>query len=907
LAIAAHVLGPSEADAASAAPGTATPPAAVPTGRIEGRVVDLSGRPLEYAHVTVPAHGLGTIADEQGRYVLARVPVGSIEVQAQAYEAARIRRTVEVVSGATVRLDLVIAQRVIGLPVIEVSRRRAIDVHRSEQIHELSGEQVREQLVDDVVKAVALQAGVVSRGEMMSVRGGRPDEFQVRIDGLPASNPQTSGNAGVATLAVEGTTLRTGAFDAEHGGALSGILDIATREGTDSLQGQVRWDTYRFGDPTKTFDRFDRLMLGFGGPTPLRRLTYRFTYEGTFQDTYLSLGRTQSTRTFLDFVRLGDRQSNRIQTNLKLAYQPTARHKITLEAIDNRSRRTPYQHMWSRQGWVRVTYDTLRAPGEPLRVTPRYGGWSAVQRDARDQYVNLADHVPTIDDGFRQVNAVWTQQVDSVTAWTTRVSARAFRLRDDVQGRNPWEYWVQSPFYWSGNQEPGTETNPYFATHGDFPRWVRQRSSSVTLKSDWMTRRFRQHRFKAGFEASYNRMHNLSLTFPNVESNGLPGGARSDFEAFHPEGSAYVQDRWEFEGLVLNAGLRFDTFSPGDQIGDHELASGRRWKRQFSPRLGVAYPISDRNALSLFYGWTYQTPARGFLFENRGLGTTVNIRGNPDLEPETDVQYQAALQHAFSRDVHGQFAVFFRDIYGLITARQVRDEFGNLAQRFTNGDYASARGFEASLTKSFSHKFSADVHYTYSLATGVASDPEQALQFFNGGQLFLPISERPLEWDQRHTLTLSGRLREPGRWGLKMLWTYGSGLPFTPTFRNARRTDPRLDNARRLPSAMNLSLDADKFYRVWGQDVTLFVDARNLLDCVNIVDPAPNTAGAFNPFINLTNNADDYLIYYTETGRAGGAYLQDVDGDGVPDWVPVNDPRVFEEGRAVRMGVSVAF
>jgi hypothetical protein len=32
-----------------------------------------------------------------------------------------------------------------------------------------------------------------------------------------------------------------------------------------------------------------------------------------------------------------------------------------------------------------------------------------------------------------------------------------------------------------------------------------------------------------------------------------------------------------------------------------------------------------------------------------------------------------------------------------------------------------------------------------------------------------------------------------------------------------------------------------------------------------------------------------------------------VDGDHVLDWVPLHDPRVFEEGRAVRLGLSLRF
>ena len=43
--------------------------------------------------------------------------------------------------------------------------------------------------------------------------------------------------------------------------------------------------------PTKTFDNYDRFTFGFGGPTPIRNLTYFATYEGTFADTYLKIVR----------------------------------------------------------------------------------------------------------------------------------------------------------------------------------------------------------------------------------------------------------------------------------------------------------------------------------------------------------------------------------------------------------------------------------------------------------------------------------------------------------------------------------------------------------------------------------------------------------------------------------------
>src|SRR6185295_3419085 len=207
------------------------------------------------------------------------------------------------------------------------------------------------------------------------------------------------------------------------------------------------------------------------------------------------------------------------------------------------------------------------------------------------------------------------------------------------------------------------------------------------------TRQVKQHSLKTGLEVKYNRVQNLSISLPNSENNGLPGATRSSFLNYNPEGAAYFQDRWEFEGLVLNAGLRYDMFTPGDQVPTSDLPSGKRYKQQFSPRLGIAYPVSDRDVLSFHYGWTYQTPSRNYVFEIRGTGAAVGTQGNPDLEPETNIAYQAGVQHLFSRDLSGQFSVFFKDIYGLITVRQESDEFGNLVNVFFNGDYASSRGF----------------------------------------------------------------------------------------------------------------------------------------------------------------------------------------------------------------------
>ena len=870
-------------------------------------MLDADHLPVEAAIVNLVGLARGSQTDSAGRFVLTAVPAGRVTLRVLSMRHAPLERELEVHAGETTPASVVVgAERVARvLDVVVVHGTKRIDDTRTESVHGFDRRELAENIGDHLADVIALVPGIVATSGQLHVRAGRGDELEQRIADVGVNDPRNAHGADIASVAVAKLEVHTGGLNAETGGALSGSVNVETREGADSLGGEVRWDTDRFGDPTKTFDRYDHVALGFGGPGPFRGLTYFLAYDGAYSDAYPRSGMTTPERTLFDFIQLGNRQSNEARTSAKLAYTASDRDKLTFDTILNRTIVTPYEHMWSREGWVQVRPDTVRATDGSATIVPRYGTWASQPADSTYVPMNLANRTPTDDDRFRQLTAAWTRQVSGVTVLTTRLSAVEFLARRSVGRLEPWEYDTQSPQYWSGNIGPGTEDNPFYVTHGDFPRYEKHRSSTVALKSDLTTGRWQRHVMKTGVETRYHRLENLGLVQPNQESDGLPGASRSEYVNYQPEGAAYVQDQWRFEGLVLNAGVRFDVFTPGDQVATSDLPSGQRFKHQISPRLGVAYPISVRDVLSFHYGWTYQTPQRGYIFENRGLNANVNIRGNPDLQPETNVAYQAALQHLFSTDLSGQFAVFFRDIFGLIGVRQEKDLYGNLVNEYVNGDYSSARGVEASLTKSFSHRFSADLGYTYSLATGVASDPNEALQFFNGGRRYLPIGEGALNWDQRHTLSLRSTIREPGRWGVRMLWTYGSGLPFTPEFREDRRPDPKLANSLRLPSTSTVSIDLDQYFRLWNRGMTAFVDARNVLDARNIANLSPNDAAVFNPNLNAT--ADDYRAYFTETHRAGGAYLQDRDRDGVADWVPVRDPRVYEEGRRVRLGVAMAF
>jgi outer membrane receptor for ferrienterochelin and colicin len=887
-------------------------------GHVTGVVMDVkTGKPLPFANVVVLGTRYGAMTLQNGNFTVSNLPVGTYSLMGTyiGFEPQTITG-VQVDKDKTSVINFQLVQSIVGKAdtIYVTTDEYKIDVKRSDTRQKVDANDVIKSLpVDNIIEAVGLQAGMVARAGELHLRGGRAGETKFLIDGIEIEDPLFGGTTSFADLAISDTELLSGGFDAEFGNAQSGIVNMSTKEGGEKFSGDIRFHTDDYGDQFKTYNNYDQLQVGFGGPTPVKGLTYYMNYQGTYQDTYLKTSERRSRSTIFDFISLGDRQRNEMNLQMKLAYRMSPDQKLTFETLRTHTRSDGYFHMWSREGFVRVSRQTfLDASGEVEDVKTFYGRWnnfaeeplqteqeffdgSKVVIDSWDEYYNGPEHYPNDVREYSQYKLAWTHTLGAKTFYDLRLSRQSFYNESKVSGKEPWEYVIEYPDYWRGNFEEGR----YFVTHGDYPNWEERSSAVWNMKGDLTSQMLENHTFKMGYETKYNDVQLLDINFPLSWRDTGPGAFRSEYRNFNPEGAFYVQDRWEHEGMVLNLGVRYDIFSPGQQIDSSELSA--RYKDEMSPRLGVAYPISERDVMSFHYGRFFQIPARRFVFENRGRQDPVNVRGNPDLEPETNVAYQMGVQHQFSRNVYGTFSVWFKDIFGLISVRPEEDpETGLTINRYVNNDYASARGVDLKMTKRFSDHWSAEINYSYQLATGIASDPQEGQQY-EADMLYFPIAEQPLSWDQRHTFNTQLRLRDPGNWGVSMLWLYGSGYPFTPVLPDQKRTDPEDVNSERLPSTSDLRMQADKYFRIWGQNVTFFVEARNMLDAKNIRLLEPSNFP--NPYIDN----QPYTLYYTATGVAGGAYRDDLDGDGLDEFVPVNDPRVFDEGRLIRVGLGITF
>ena len=90
--------------------------------------------------------------------------------------------------------------------------------------------------VTEFQEVLQLKAGIVGG----NVRGGRRGEVVYAIDGVPVTDVYDGSTVvDVSTSSIQELQFVSGAFNAEYGKALSGYVNIATKDGDNEFQGSV--------------------------------------------------------------------------------------------------------------------------------------------------------------------------------------------------------------------------------------------------------------------------------------------------------------------------------------------------------------------------------------------------------------------------------------------------------------------------------------------------------------------------------------------------------------------------------------------------------------------------------------------------------------------------------------------
>ncbi len=220
-------------------------------GTVRGHIYDKNtGEPIIYSNMVLDGTTYGTNSDFEGFFNFSGIPVGKYILTGTYLGYDTISVEVEVKDGGITNKTLYLEESSVNLGVVNISASR--EVARTEV--QISKIQVTPKQIKalpstggdaDIVQYLQVLPGVISTGDQggqLFIRGGSPVQNKILLDGLTIYNPFHSiGFYSIfETEIIRNVDVLTGGFNAEHGGRISAIVDINTREGNRSrVAGQL--------------------------------------------------------------------------------------------------------------------------------------------------------------------------------------------------------------------------------------------------------------------------------------------------------------------------------------------------------------------------------------------------------------------------------------------------------------------------------------------------------------------------------------------------------------------------------------------------------------------------------------------------------------------------------------------
>jgi len=570
-------------------------------------------------------------------------------------------------------------------------------------------------------------------------------------------------------------------------------------------------------------------------------------------------------------------------------------------------------------GWLNQTADSTGA---------QFGAYGAVPDDllqgARDSVESTGFFRGY--DGYDMGNTLsrpqsWSNEI--AVNFTNNISAKSFytlhysrfSTSQKVRVYDPWDgHPLSDAELTEARFSPGV-TNLFGSTLRGNPMYIsrlRQDDKQITqaLKGDFTSQVNSYNFMKIGVEGKF---YDLLYDFRSVASGD------NEYNSYYHEKpfqvGAYAQDKIETEGMIVNIGLRYDYFDPKtvvpfnladplnagyndansdlySQVSDLEArlknAVSASKKQQLSPRVGISYPITEKDVLHVTYGHYFQLPVLDDFYTNHAydLRGAFKYIGNPNLKEQKTIAYEAGIEHGFNDYLKLAVTGFFKDISDLVNHKKfVNPATQQVFWINTNADWARIKGFEITMSARPWHNISGIATYTYQVSRGKASDKTQAFldDYANRMQR---TEDFPLDWDQRHTAKINANWRSPksrgpilGDLGVDVVYTFGSGRPYSGTSRVNQPYLPDINN-KRFPDNFTVDLRIDKGLDLYkGLNINGFVEIRNLTD-----EAAVN--------LNPVNEDDFNYERYELTGDPAGQY---------------GDPSFWTSPRRILIGMQMQF
>ncbi len=693
---------------------------------------------------------------------------------------------------------------------------------------------------------------------------------------------------------------------------------------------------------------------------PFEELKYLVTDEFDASDPF-------ADRDDLAGFDLGDRNFNNYDANLKIKYQFNPKQKLTLSIRGDKNRFKSFAYNWkyaldhyqageSAQNQFAGTYDHTFNPQTNLKLKLSYyeknleQGPDGIERN--DFYVKNENNFD-----FYAENS--SENITGIDYLTRNGVLSEYELYD-------WSYYYN-------NYQKTDEINDFVKPGSISGYYADDENNVMTFRTDLEYQLNQIHNFKTGLEITRNYIRkdrwyspwvidqtrydsyledyadpveyaysiDDSIQFFSEPLNPSPesqdtvlirklydlddyfnavkaaSGYTDGYEAYPWQGAYYIQDKMEWEGMIVNAGLRFDFWYIGEKYKILQDAGNYTWEEfddddkfqmMLSPRLGVSHPISETAKIHFAYNYQNQLPLMQYIFttdrpEDAVTSNTNVIVGKPDLEPQVTVTYEVGLEKQLSEDYVMDIQAYYKNTYNYVSTRLVESDTDDNVTwyEYYSNDYGSARGIDINLEKKLSNFIMGSTSYSLSWANGNNSDT--VVQDYQTN-----LREFPLDWDIRHnySLNLTFRIGKGEEFYLpytdimlptfitddfstNLYYNIASGKPYTPATEEGTSMDT---NSDRQPYTANTNMKISKKVHISEKlYMRAYLKINNLFDKKNVNWVYPITGEPDQDGVDISEPNSDYV-------PAEKQFIHDL---------ATNNPGAYSQGRTFILGVSFNF
>ncbi len=679
------------------------------TGKIAGIVKDArTGEPLPGVNIVIAGNQMGAATDIDGNYFIINISPGVYEVVASMMGYKKITMTdVRVSVDHTTPLDFKLETEVIvGEEVIVVAEKPVVDKYVTSSLKVVNSSEIQNSYVTNVQQVVDMQQGVNYMG---GIRGGFGNEVVYYVDGMEMRETGSNSNyTGINTSAIEEMDVLTGGFNAEYGRAMGAVVNLVTKRATDRIHGSVDYrfrpaGIYHWGGDIYGEDCYEYKVMSnpdyWEGikPGPL------FNDLSNEEKAKIWTEKTLNAPWMQDTKNYDKRHQHEVEATL---YGPI-NNKLSFMLSGRYTRGAPifpsifkYEPDWNGEAnlyydissnttislkYMHAGYDNSGQPRSNYASSEDVGFYSSINAPyvtsalSPNKYYLLASwglgtmkppEYVRINNGYLKLTHTFTHSTFLEVKYNfSKFDREASWRRNDLSKK-----YGLDPIAMIKSETYTDEDGNVHKFKDYYPEYMQFDPGGMPFLDKWTFQSYpqnldlaheRKHSFSADLTSQLTRVHQLKtgvmLNLYNVDrylaigphyvnfGNGWQPGEVSPYEA-----AAYIQDRIETKGMVINLGVRLDLFNantivsddiydpagidkdtPGN-IGQSYVSRGNPWRWErlqegdpysektptqvaISPRIGISHPISENTVLHFMYGHFNQRPAWVKIVQNPAL------------------------------------------------------------------------------------------------------------------------------------------------------------------------------------------------------------------------------------------------------------------------------------------------